>query len=101
MLVTLSQAHQCPGLYPHPSDCSLFYQCDSYRSYEFSCPAGTLFDSDLGLCNHEYLVTCHPSQTSTTTTTSSSVIYPQPSTTSTLSTSVSYPQSSTTMSSTI
>ena len=51
----------CPGLYPHPSDCSQFYQCDTFQSYLFHCPEGTLFDGELGLCNHAYLVTCQAS----------------------------------------
>jgi len=56
----------CPGLYPHPETCHQFYQCDLYQSYLFTCPQGTLFDSTLGLCNHEYLVSCSVSSSSST-----------------------------------
>jgi len=56
----------CPGLYPHPENCHQFYQCDLYQNYLFTCPQGTLFDSTLGLCNHEYLVSCSVSSSSST-----------------------------------
>merc|ERR1711936_1087154 len=60
----------CPGLYPHPSQCDKFYQCDSHSSYLFNCPQGTLFDVNIGVCNHKYLVKCqHESQTATRPTT--------------------------------
>merc|ERR1711874_436098 len=77
----------CPGLYPHPSQCDKFYQCDSHSSYLFNCPQGTLFDVNIGVCNHKYLVKCqHESQTATRPTTSTSQ-KPKPSTSSTTTTS--------------
>ena len=88
-------SQQCPGMYPHPSDCDKFYQCDSSRSYLFNCPEGTLFDKTLGLCNHKYLVTCSSSISSippSPTTTTISVTYPwRPQTTVRPSTSVTRP----------
>ena len=95
VLLIHESCQQCPGLYPHPTDCDKFYQCDSSRSYLFNCPEGTLFDKTLGLCNHKYLVSCSssissivPSPTSTTI----SVTYPwRPQTTARPSTSVTIP----------
>jgi len=55
---SLLSSPQCPGFYPDPQACDQFYQCDSHKSYLFHCPAGTLFDVDLGVCNHQYLVKC-------------------------------------------
>ena len=67
LLTLLPPSQQaCPGLYPHPSQCDKFYQCDSHSSYLFNCPQGTLFDVNIGVCNHKYLVKCqHESQTAT------------------------------------
>merc|ERR1712223_566867 len=80
LLTLLPPSQQaCPGLYPHPSQCDKFYQCDSHSSYLFNCPQGTLFDVNIGVCNHKYLVKCqHESQTATRPTTSK----PSPTTTS-------------------
>merc|ERR1711899_38682 len=71
LLTLLPPSQQaCPGLYPHPSQCDMFYQCDSHSSYLFHCPQGTLFDVNIGVCNHKYLVKCqHESQTATRPTT--------------------------------
>jgi len=79
LLTLLPPSQQaCPGLYPHPSQCDKFYQCDSHSSYLFNCPQGTLFDVNIGVCNHKYLVKCqHESQTATRPTTSK----PRPTTT--------------------
>merc|ERR1711910_49535 len=79
LLTLLPPSQQsCPGLYPHPSQCDKFYQCDSHSSYLFNCPQGTLFDINIGVCNHKYLVKCqHESQTATRPTTSK----PRPTTT--------------------
>merc|ERR1711936_104619 len=67
LLTLLPPSQQaCPGLYPHPSQCDKFYQCDLHSSYLFNCPQGTLFDVNIGVCNHKYLVKCqHESQTAT------------------------------------
>merc|ERR1711910_289445 len=79
LLTLLPPSQQsCPGLYPHPSQCDKFYQCDSHSSYLFNCPQGTLFDVNIGVRNHKYLVKCqHESQTATRPTTSK----PRPTTT--------------------
>merc|ERR1711936_56263 len=97
LLTLLPPSQQaCPGLYPHPSQCDKFYQCDSHSSYLFNCPQGTLFDINIGVCNHKYLVKCqHESQTATRpttskprpTTTTSTSQKPEPSTSSTTTTS--------------
>ena len=45
------------GFYPDPADCSTFYRCTDlwnngqYQQYIFMCPAGTVFDDDLDVCN--------------------------------------------------
>ena len=89
----------CPGLYPHPTRCDKFYKCDAHSSYLFHCPHGTLFDPQLGLCNHQYLVKCQlESQTTTTRpppTTASTTIQPQPAITSTTSSSTTTTSSTT------
>ena len=51
------------GLNPDPSDCHKFYQCvsnadGSMTGHSFTCPPGTLFDADSGVCNWETLVNC-------------------------------------------
>lgn len=51
----------CPGsgFFPDPSTCSAFYRCvDLTTSFQFVCPAGTLYDQELMMCNHKELVTC-------------------------------------------
>ena len=42
----------------HPEDCSKFIMCDRLRGFEMQCPAGTLFDVNLKICNHAYVVKC-------------------------------------------
>ena len=32
--------------------------CDRLRGFEMQCPAGTLFDVNLKICNHAYVVKC-------------------------------------------
>ena len=32
--------------------------CDRLRGFEMQCPAGTLFDENLKICNHAYVVKC-------------------------------------------
>ncbi|XP_058054145.1 acidic mammalian chitinase [Anopheles bellator] len=47
------------GFVPHPADCSKYYMClDAHTSFEFSCPAGTLFDPKLNVCNWADKVNC-------------------------------------------
>ena len=74
---SLLTSHHCPGFYPAPQACDQFYQCDSQKSYLFHCPAGTLFDANLGFCNHQYLVKC-PSQSQPQTTSRPTTSEPRP-----------------------
>merc|ERR1719425_154337 len=45
------------GFYPHPASSSQFYRCTDlwetgdYQQYLFQCPAGTAWDSEVGVCN--------------------------------------------------
>ena len=38
---------------PHPTDCKKFVQCDKCYAVVKICPAGTSFDENLGICNHD------------------------------------------------
>merc|ERR1719430_1810487 len=48
---------QAVGYYPHPSDCSQFYRCTdlfqsgNYQEHLFTCAQGTVWDSNIGICN--------------------------------------------------
>merc|ERR1719210_483539 len=71
VLVGAARGWECPGpgLHPAPGSCSTFYQCSAHLSaHLLTCPAGTLYDETLGLCNHQHLVTCEDTATATTTT---------------------------------
>jgi len=58
----------------HPEDCSKFFICHGLRAFPIDCAAGTLFDKNLKICNHAYLVDCKkeplitPTETIKTTT---------------------------------
>ena len=39
------------GFIPDPNNCQKFYQCLNGTLHTFSCPAGTLFDADMNVCN--------------------------------------------------
>ena len=40
---------------PNPTDLSKFIMCNNYGIlFEMQCPAGTLFDAQLEICNHNY-----------------------------------------------
>ena len=40
---------------PHPTDLSKFIMCNNNGMlFEMQCPAGTLFDAQLKICNHNY-----------------------------------------------
>ena len=40
---------------PHPMDLSKFIMCNNNGMlFEMQCPAGTLFDAQLKICNHNY-----------------------------------------------
>merc|ERR1712038_517591 len=55
---------------PHPSDCSLYYECVGLTPVLMSCPGDLYFDPQLDVCNWPDLVDCQPPTTTTTTTTS-------------------------------
>ena len=44
---------------PHPSDCSLYYQCAGVRPVLMSCPGGLHFDYSVSVCNWPQDVECH------------------------------------------
>lgn len=53
----------CPeeDFFVNPNDCSSFYRCvnqgsESLTAFEFSCPAGLVFDEELRVCNWPYAV---------------------------------------------
>merc|ERR1719322_1233568 len=43
---------------PHPTDCSLYYQCIGSNPTLMSCPDGLYFDSSLNVCNWPQFVDC-------------------------------------------
>lgn len=57
------QQPQCSqaGFFRFPEDCTRFYRCvdlwgiGNYQVYTFSCPAGTVFDESVSVCNWPYL----------------------------------------------
>eukprot|EP00096_Caligus_rogercresseyi_P004423 TRINITY_DN18687_c0_g1_i1.p1 TRINITY_DN18687_c0_g1~~TRINITY_DN18687_c0_g1_i1.p1 ORF type:complete len:234 (-),score=38.70 TRINITY_DN18687_c0_g1_i1:84-785(-) len=50
------------GFVRHPATCLEFYRCVDfygnkvYTPFHFSCPAGTVFDESLSICNHPWAV---------------------------------------------
>ncbi|KAL1502427.1 hypothetical protein ABEB36_007568 [Hypothenemus hampei] len=60
------QQAKCPddfsGLIPNYTDCSKFIQCNSGIQTPRDCPPGTLFDTNLNVCNHDREVTCFSSE---------------------------------------
>lgn len=59
LLVAVSIAQDCTsaGFFREPSDCTRFYRCTdpwgagNYQKFPFECPAGTVFDELVGVCN--------------------------------------------------
>ncbi|XP_035793649.1 chitotriosidase-1-like [Anopheles albimanus] len=50
------------GFVPHPTDCSRYFMClGEGVAFEFTCPAGTLFDPILNVCNWSDKVQCDTS----------------------------------------
>ena len=47
-----------PVYVPHPTDCSLYYQCIGSNPTLMSCPDGLYFDSSLNVCNWPQFVEC-------------------------------------------
>ena len=43
----------------HQTDCSKFFICHGLNGFMIECPAGTLWDENLNICNHAYQVSCH------------------------------------------
>ncbi|CAG0915908.1 unnamed protein product [Notodromas monacha] len=52
-----------PGFFRTPGTCNKFYRCwsvgSSYQIAHFDCPAGTVFDENLSVCNHIWAVSCN------------------------------------------
>nr|XP_002131788.1 uncharacterized protein LOC100186095 isoform X1 [Ciona intestinalis] len=40
---------------PDVTDCTKYYQCSSGNIWRRECAPGTVFDPDVGVCNHDYL----------------------------------------------
>lgn len=59
LVVSSSSGQKCTrgGFFRHPEDCTRFYRCVDltgagfYRKYTFACPAGTVFDENVSVCN--------------------------------------------------
>ena len=43
---------------PHPTNCSLYYQCNGDLPILMECPDGLFFDTSLNVCNWPDLVDC-------------------------------------------
>jgi len=43
----------------HQTDCSKFFICHGLNGFMIECPAGTLWDENLNICNHAYQVSCN------------------------------------------
>ncbi|KFD62705.1 hypothetical protein M514_09163 [Trichuris suis] len=50
----------CPsdGIFPDPATCDGFYSCAFDRAYLMTCSTGTLFNPEIGTCDHAYNVSC-------------------------------------------
>lgn len=46
------------GTYPHPEDCSKFFQCQGGRAYVKSCPPGLKFNPKMNYCDWPQNVKC-------------------------------------------
>lgn len=57
---------QCPAFdvpgefvyFPHPNDCSQFYQCSAGRAVMLRCPSGHLWNIERSFCDREQNVHC-------------------------------------------
>ncbi|XP_037068253.1 peritrophin-1-like isoform X1 [Pollicipes pollicipes] len=47
-----------PVYFRDSDDCAVFYQCSNGAAYKFDCPQGTLFDTNLNVCNWPAAVDC-------------------------------------------
>ena len=47
-----------PVFLPHPTDCSLYYECSFDQPNLMSCPEPLFFDSSLNVCNWPEYVDC-------------------------------------------
>ena len=46
------------GLTKDPSSCAYFLRCSNGKTFRLKCPDGTLFNSNLGVCDHQKNVRC-------------------------------------------
>ncbi|CAL4131128.1 unnamed protein product, partial [Meganyctiphanes norvegica] len=51
------------GFFSNPGSCTAFHRCVDWTGkgihfsiFHFNCPAGTIFDDSLSICNHAYAV---------------------------------------------
>ncbi|XP_047516344.1 serine-rich adhesin for platelets-like [Pieris napi] len=52
------------GFRPDQEDCTIYYRCvkannDKYNTFQFQCPAGTVFDTHRGICNYPQISVEH------------------------------------------
>ena len=49
------------GLYPDPLDCTMYIECVQTRTYKISCPSGTAFHLQNGVCDYKHKISrCNP-----------------------------------------
>ncbi|XP_071965977.1 chitotriosidase-1-like [Antedon mediterranea] len=44
------------GLFADSHDCSYYYECNGGRMWHRSCAPGTVFNPNIGVCDHAYNV---------------------------------------------
>jgi len=43
-----------PGYHPDPNSCTSFFRCVDFKTnFKYLCPAGTIYDANMRMCNHE------------------------------------------------
>merc|ERR1712126_478336 len=64
LLCSQCSCFTCPspdGIYPHPGDCSAFFQCSGGISFLQACPAGLKFNPSGSYCDWPQNVDCENS----------------------------------------
>merc|ERR1711963_413057 len=59
---------------PHPTHCSLYYQCVGNNPTLMSCPGGLYFDTNLNVCNWPQFVNCQNEVTDNPETTTDAIM---------------------------
>jgi hypothetical protein len=66
--VAIPECYGLYGIFPHPTDCAKFFDCQSPVQSIKTCSFGLMFNAKLNVCDWSYNVVC-PGQSTTTTTT--------------------------------